>query len=48
LYTGWKILEAVILFVVQLWGLLVFAIILYVIYKKFLPGLLKKKSEVKG
>lgn len=42
LYSGWEILEAFILFVVRLWGLLIFFLIAYLIYRKFKPHFIKK------
>lgn len=39
---GWNILEAFIVFLIKLWGLLLFALIAYILYRKF-GHLLKRK-----
>lgn len=39
---GWDIIEKLIVFVVKLWGLIVFAIVIYILFKKFGDKLKKK------
>lgn len=42
---GWNILEAFILFLVQLWGLFVFGIIAWVVYRKFGRKQIKRENN---
>ena len=35
LKTGWDILQSIIIFIAQMWGLILFAVVAYIIYKRF-------------